>query len=183
MAVLMLVSSAVLATGNGGNSNNSDNSTTNVTNTANGGQGGSAYAGGGSAKSSSNNKNTNKQAQGQAQSAVGEVTVTNEHNAPRGRTVYDAPALSGLASGNCTGGSRTFSLPGFGVGSSDESAECNLREAIKVMAALGMTDQARDLAKELPSVKRVYADRAAAIAEAKRPKPAFVEPFDPLLTP
>lgn len=180
MAVLMLVSGAVFATGN---SNNSDNSTTNVTNTANGGQGGS----GGSAKSSSNNNNTNKQAQGQAQiqgqSAVGEVTVTNEHNTPRGRTVYDAPALAGLASGNCTGGSRTFSLPGFGVGSSDESAECNLREAIKVMAALGMTEQARDLAKELPSVKRVYADRAAAIAEAARPKPAFFEPFDPLLTP
>jgi hypothetical protein len=88
------------------------------------------------------------------------------------RDRLQAPALGSFAaaSGPCTGASTSggFTLPGFGAqgGRTEIEAECQVREAARLLAAMGDTEGALRLIRSLPSVRAVLAEPPATVAAA-----------------
>lgn len=97
-------------------------------------------------------------------STVGNVTATTG-NTTGGtvnnsiKEVYQAPNLSGPASGPCTGFSGGLSAPGFGINGAKVDKECEKREAIRVLLMAGMVDEARQLALNLDVVKELHQEQ------------------------
>jgi hypothetical protein len=101
------------------------------------------------------------------------------------RDRLQAPGLGSYAaaSGPCIGVSTSagLSFPGFGAqaGRTEIEDECQVREAARLLHAMGATDDALALIRSLPSVRRVQS--TATVAAAAPPAPvALVVPAAPV---
>jgi hypothetical protein len=88
------------------------------------------------------------------------------------RDRLQAPGLGSYAaaSGPCVGASTSAGLtfPGFGAqgGRTEVEPECQVREAARLLAAMGDTEGALRLIRSLPSVRAVLAEPAPAVVAA-----------------
>jgi hypothetical protein len=111
-----------------------------------------------------------------ATAAGASVTIRDRLQAP-GLGSY--AAASGPCIGVSTSGGLTVSGFGFQGGRTEIEDECQVREAARLLHAMGATDDALALIRSLPSVRRVQS--AATVATAAPPAPvALVVPAAPV---